>query len=299
MIPKTIHYFWFGGGALPKLASKCLESWKRFCPDYEIKRWDESNLDLTCNQYVKEASEAKKWSLVTDFFRFKVIHDYGGIYLDTDVELVKPLDDLLRHYAYMGIESTGFVNTGSGFGAESRHPLLRELVEEFERATFSPDSPAIFTIMTEAMRSRGYVFNNRLQTVGGATIYPMDYFAPIDLTTRKMRRTRNTYSIHHYIGSWAPAEKKLETRRRARYCRIFGDKLGLKVDGVTTAMRLEGGVWNYAQNRLPRMRGVMASLRRRYNRKLAEAIQIVGATPSSFEIPTNALLPAEEQPATL
>ena len=291
MIPKMIHYCWFGGGPLPKLALRCLESWKKNCPDYKIARWDESNLDLACNQYVKQAAKAKKWSLVTDFFRFKIIHERGGIYLDTDVELLRPLDDLLDDSAYMGIESTGFVNTGSGFGAEAGHPLLQELISAFESAPFSPETPAIFSIMTKTMRDHGYVFNNRVQRVGRTTIYPKERFAPIDLTTRKLHVTKDTYSIHHYSGSWAPPEKKRATLRRARYCRIFGDRLGLKVDGVTTAIMLDGGVLSYAKNRLPKWRVKTTSVVKQYGAELVGDLQTLNVAAAPIETTTTVSVP--------
>lgn len=104
MIPKIIHYCWFGGNPLPELAVKCIESWKKYCPDYEIKRWDESNFDLKCCDYVKEAYQAKKWAFVSDYVRFKVLYDEGGLYFDTDVELIKPIDDILARGPFMGVE---------------------------------------------------------------------------------------------------------------------------------------------------------------------------------------------------
>lgn len=104
MIPKIIHYCWFGGNPLPEMAVKCIESWKKYCPDYEIKRWDESNFDLNCCNYVKEACQAKKWAFVSDYVRFKVLYDEGGLYFDTDVELIKPIDDILERGPFMGVE---------------------------------------------------------------------------------------------------------------------------------------------------------------------------------------------------
>ena len=119
MLPKKIHYCWFGGNELPDLAIKCIESWKKYCPDYEIIEWNETNFDLECCDFVKEAYKAKKWAFVSDYARLKVVYDNGGIYLDTDVELVKSLDILLQEKCYFGEETTGYVATGLGFGAEN------------------------------------------------------------------------------------------------------------------------------------------------------------------------------------
>ena len=250
MIPKTIHYIWFGGGKEPELVQKCLESWKKFCPDYQIIRWDENSLDFSCNAYAAEAYKARKWSLATDFFRFKILYDYGGIYLDTDVELLKPLDDLLDARAYMGIESTGYVNTGSGFGAEKGLPLFEEILTRFESASFSAERPAIFSIVEDVTRRHGYVFTNKRQTVADAIVYPMDYFAPINLTTRKLRVTKNTYSIHHYSGSWKSEEEKRSARRQALCCRLFGRRLGFLAHGVLHNVKQEGGAFPYAKKRI-------------------------------------------------
>ena len=118
MIPKKIHYCWFGGNPLPELAIKCLESWKKYCPDYEIIEWNETNFNLDSCEYVREAYQAKKWAFVSDYARLKVVYDNGGIYLDTDVELIKSLDRLLKNKSFFGTETTGVVATGLGFGAE-------------------------------------------------------------------------------------------------------------------------------------------------------------------------------------
>ncbi len=249
MIPKVIHYCWFGGGKLPELAVHCMASWKKYCPDYQIIRWDESNFDLEYNQYVKDAYKAKKWSLLTDVVRLKVIYDYGGIYLDTDVEIIRPFDDLLQNKAFMGIESTGGINTGSGYGAEKGLSLLKELLNGFESTTFCDTEPAIFSIMQKTMQRKGYIFNNKIQMIDNVTIYPMDYFAPVNLSTRKLHITLNTYSIHHYSGSWIDKDKKKSIAFRRMCCKLFGDKLGLRIDGHYNAIRSEGMI-NYLMKRI-------------------------------------------------
>ena len=241
MIPKVIHYCWFGGAELPELAVRCMDSWRKYCPDYQIVRWDESNFDLEYNQYVKDAYQAKKWAFISDVARLKIIYDNGGIYLDTDVELLKPIDDLLQHRAYMGIENTGSINTGLGFGAEPGMPLIGELLDLYNREAFQPDSPVSCPVVTTALfQKKGYVFSNQLQTIMDTHIYPMDYFAPINLTTRQLHVTQNTYSIHHYLGSWESEEKKKDTRFRVRCCKVFGEKIGMRIYGHCCAIKAEG-----------------------------------------------------------
>ena len=130
MIPKVIHYCWFGGKPLPKLAKKCLASWKKFCPDYEIIRWDESNFDVNGCDYSREAYEAKKWAFVSDYARLKVIVDNGGIYMDTDVEVVKPLDEFLSHEAFSGFENPRSITTGI-MACEKGFAPFAEMLNEY------------------------------------------------------------------------------------------------------------------------------------------------------------------------
>ena len=125
MIPKIIHYCWFGYGPKPKLAEKCIRSWKKYCPDYQIIEWNENNFDISaCPLYVRQAYEARKWAFVTDYVRLKVIYENGGIYMDTDVELKKNLDNLLPYNAYFGFENYWVIATGLGFGALRDFPYL-------------------------------------------------------------------------------------------------------------------------------------------------------------------------------
>lgn len=136
MIPKKIHYCWFGGNPLPEDVKRYIESWKKYCPDYELIRWDESNYDVHKNTYVELAYQNKKWAFLTDYARLDTIYEHGGIYLDADVELVHGLDDLLQNNCYMGMEQVGTVNTGLGFGAEPKHPFLRENMKPYEEQNF-------------------------------------------------------------------------------------------------------------------------------------------------------------------
>lgn len=206
MIPKKIHYCWFGYNPLSERAKQCIESWKKFCPDYEIIQWDESNYDINKNSYVRRAYHSRKWAFLTDYVRLDVISQEGGIYLDTDVELIKNLDNLLNNVCYMGMEEVGTVNTGLGFGAEAGHPFIFENKDIYEKndyvknGVFKPEICVRLT--TKLLQSKGLVAENKIQRFDDITIYPTEYFCPLKMGTKKLCITENTFSIHHYEASW-------------------------------------------------------------------------------------------------
>ena len=208
MIPKIIHYCWFGGSTLPKVAEKCIESWKKYCPDYEIKEWNESNFDLNCCDFAKEAYAAEKWAFVSDYARLRIVYDEGGIYLDTDVELIKSLDDLLDNRCYMGEETTGFVATGLGFGAEKNSKIVGELLEEYAEKHFrfndgTYDLTPCVEKNTKPLKKYGYYFSGKkIWKNENVTIFPPEYFCPLNYDTGEKNITKNTYSIHLYNASW-------------------------------------------------------------------------------------------------
>lgn len=224
MIPKIIHYCWFGGNPLPKLAEKCIKSWKKFCPDYQIVRWDESNYDISSAPlYVRQAYEAKKWAFVTDYVRLQVVYENGGIYLDTDVELIKPLDRFLNHSAYFGFESNEYVATGLGFGAEKGNAMLTEMMEDYQNIPFVLEDGTLDTLAcpyrnTAVFIKHGIQLNNRLQVLtGDVLILPTKYLCPIEFATGKQFITQETVSIHWYNASWrTEAQKKRDKRRQFR-----------------------------------------------------------------------------------
>lgn len=207
MIPKKIHYCWFGGNPLPKEAKKCIASWRKFCPDYEIIEWNESNYDLNKNEYVKYTYENKKYAFLTDYVRLDIIYNEGGIYLDTDVELLKPLDDLLKYDGYIGMEQIGTINTGQGFGAKKHHPFVKENKEFYENCTFVDEKGEFIKnicvpITTNILLAHGLNKKNEIQNIFDMKIFPVDYFCPKVLGTNKINITTNTYSIHHFESSW-------------------------------------------------------------------------------------------------
>ena len=223
MIPKIIHYCWFGRNPMPELALKCMASWKKFCPDYQVMEWNEDTFDLSSAPlYVRQAYEAKKWAFVTDFVRLQVVYEHGGIYLDTDVELCKPLESLLKNRAYFGFENPNNVATGLGFGAEKGHPLLKEMIDDYAHIPFIlPDGSFDLTPCpkrnTDVLLRHGLVQNGQLQILADQVcILPAEYLCPIAFNTGKMRKTRKTVSIHWFSASWhTEAErKKLEAEQK-------------------------------------------------------------------------------------
>ena len=208
MIPKKIHYCWFGGNELSDLAKKCIDSWKKYCPDYEIIEWNESNFNLECCDFVREAYQAKKWAFVSDYARLKILYDNGGIYLDTDVELVKSLDFLLEEKCYFGEETTGFINTGLGFGAVKNNKIIELLLNEYEGLHFlkndgSYDMEPCPTKNTRPLLNYNYQFSGKeIWRCNDFVVFPPEYFCPLDYNTKVLNKTNNTVSIHLYNASW-------------------------------------------------------------------------------------------------
>ena len=223
MIPKIIHYCWFGGNPIPELEQKCINSWKKYCPDYEIKEWNESNFDFSCCAYANEAYKAKKWAFVADYVRLKVMIEYGGIYMDTDVEVLKPLDVFLKDKAFLGFEEEEYVAT-SIMGCEKDFALFEAFLKRYdERHFFKQDGRYDVTSnveeITNYLLKYGLVLNNKQQTIAGLTLYPKDFFSPKNHKTRKIESTDNTYTIHHFAGSWlTPSHWK---KFKAKFCTLF------------------------------------------------------------------------------
>ena len=217
MIPKKIHYCWFGRNKKNKLAIKCINSWKKHCPDFEILEWNEDNYNVNVTDYTKEAYEAKKYAFVSDYARFDIINREGGIYLDVDVEIIKDITPLLNHKAYMGFEEVIYVNPGLGFGSVANNNLLEYILSKYNIRKFinddgSYDYTTVVVFVTNILQEKGLILNNEFQVVDDCTIYPKDYFQPIDLIKQIKTVTDNTFSIHHYAASWySPQRKVLKT----------------------------------------------------------------------------------------
>ncbi len=226
MIPKVIHYCWFGGKPIPEKDKKYIESWKKFCPDFEIKEWNENNYNIEKNKYMSDAYKEKKWGFVPDYARFDIIYKEGGFYLDTDVELIKSLEELRENEAYMGFESERWINGGIGFGAEAGNELIKELRDMYENINFYNEDgslnikPSPYYI-TEFLEKKGLKCNNKMQLIDTMRIYPTEYFAAKDYISGKVTKTKNTISIHQYNASWQSPKAKFKLKVK----RIIGEKI--------------------------------------------------------------------------
>lgn len=225
MIPKTIHYCWFGRGKKPKLAQKCIASWRKYCPDYKIIEWNEDNFNVGFSAYTRNCYEQKKYAFLTDYLRLKAVYDHGGVYLDTDVELVRPLDDLLDNEAFFGFENNEHVATGLGFGAEIGDELVMQMLHEYDPLLDGAHGFIGCPILnTQALLKFGLKLNGEMQHLSaGAVVYPEEYFNPCNSATGELRKTENTYSIHWYAGSWLSPVKRLRRSLTRPIHRLFGE----------------------------------------------------------------------------
>lgn len=232
MIPKKIHYCWFGGNPLPELALKCIASWEKYCPDYEIIRWDETNYDVNKCQYTKEAYENKKWAFVSDYARMDILYQYGGLYFDTDVELIKSIEDIVDKGPFMGIEMPdGSVNPGLGLGAEMGMAVYKKVIDKYETRKFilengEIDQETIVSFVSGILYENIKPIISKVNLIDGISIYPKDYFCPLDYETGKLELTPNTRSIHHYTASWQDPETVFFHQIKAKMVLVFGEKYG-------------------------------------------------------------------------
>lgn len=217
MIPKKIHYCWFGKGKMPELALKCIESWRVNLPDYELKEWNENSFDINSNFYVKEAYESRKFAFVTDYVRLYALYTEGGIYMDTDVEVLKNLDPFLDLPAFSGFEDNVHIPTGIMAAEKGSVWAGWQLKYYDDRHFLLPDGTLDLTtnveIIGRLMGEKGFILRNGLYNFQNIiTIFPRDYFCPKSHTTGKIELTQNTYTIHHFAGSWKSTSDRLKRR---------------------------------------------------------------------------------------
>lgn len=240
MIPKKIHYCWFGRNDKSKLAEKCINSWKKYCPDYEIIEWNEDNFDVSQNEFIRWCYDNKKWAFLSDYARLLIIKQQGGIYFDTDVELLKPPNELLEYDAFFGFENNYAINTGQGFGAIKNHISINEMINQYEALV--PNHNGEFPLITcpelntRALKSFGLELNGLRQNLNGIEILSSDFMNPYNDETGRLNKTKNTISIHWYSKSWLSKKVILRSKLTKPIHRMFGTefihklavKLGLR-----------------------------------------------------------------------
>lgn len=244
MIPKVIHYCWFGKGEKPELALKCIESWKKYCPDYEIKEWNEDNFDINSNQYVKEAYEAKKWAFVTDYVRLYALYTEGGIYMDTDVEVIKNLDKFLEKQAFSSFENNNMIPTGL-MASRKHNKWIKDLLDEYANLHFfKPDGTMdmttnVYRITNLTIQKYGLNPISSYQNLKGGivTLYPYDYFCPKSWETGIITITNNTHTIHHFAGSWIEKDMKERNELKIKYINKFGKKKGVLIGNLIFSIK--------------------------------------------------------------
>ena len=231
MIPKVIHYCWFGKGKLPESAELCIRSWKKYCPDYEIKRWDESNFDINCSKFVSQAYDSRKYAFVADYARFEILKKNGGIYVDTDVELIKPIDEFLNDKAFMGFEKASGKVTGVAPGlimaSEPNAEFLSDILNIYKNMEFYNENKeriakSVVEYTTSYLEQYGLKKDDLKQVIRDVVIYPSDYFCPKDFETGKTNITDETVSIHHYDSTWWSKRVLMYKKLTSKY----GEKKG-------------------------------------------------------------------------
>lgn len=242
MIPRVIHYCWFGGGPLPTSARACIASWTTHCPAYEIRRWDESTFDVRQCRFVRESHSAGRWAFASDYARLRIIHDHGGIYLDTDVELVASLDTILPYDAFFGFQHDRTIATGLGFGAVKQHAFVQALVREYESSGFlggdgRPDMTPCPVRDSAILERLGVKLDGTFQEIDGVAILPVQYLCPKSFESGRLRLTSRTLAIHHYEASWHGPAEASDIARRRRYAGIAGETIGRWLYWAETRLR--------------------------------------------------------------
>ncbi len=217
MIPKIIHYCWFGKEKMPEVAIECIKTWKKFFPDWKVIEWNEDNYDLSEIQYIKDAYSLKKWAFVSDLVRLDVLYRYGGIYLDIDVEFIKPLPaNYLNFKGFMGFEYTYTIAPGLIFGVEKENSFIKEILDSYVNERFYYNKNGIYKTInlriTDALEKKGLVKNNQYQIIDGFHIFPSEYFCGYNTDIREPEITEKTICWHHYLGSWSDPSLKMKTQ---------------------------------------------------------------------------------------
>lgn len=245
MIPKKIHYMWFGGNPLPESTKKYIDSWRKFCPDYEIKEWNESNFDIHCCKYVEEAYKAKKWAFVSDYARFFALFTEGGIYLDTDMEMVRSFDPLLKHKAFYGFASKGL--TLPVFGSEANTSFIASMLDNYHNRSFvkpdgSYDTLPLDVPALQILKDKyGLIENYQYQELqDGTAIYPKEFFYSTNAETGKITYYPELFCVHYADASWLADDVKEDLFLRRGFVHLFGEKIGVMISDFLISIKKNG-----------------------------------------------------------
>lgn len=246
LIPKVIHYCWFGRQPLPISVKDCIQSWEKYLPEYEIIEWNEDNFDLGINSFAKEAYDSQKYAFVTDYVRLHVLYHFGGIYMDTDVEILRSVNQFLVHPAFSGFENENYIPTAI-MGSHKKNKWIEILLNYYENRKFILDDGKFDTttnvkiISNLSMKNFDVKMNNTFQNVEGVfVLYPKDFFCPKSYKTGKINLTENTHAIHHFSGSWLDSESIKKRKHNHQIGRIFGERIGNLIINVRDIYKKEG-----------------------------------------------------------
>ncbi len=213
-VPKIIHYCWFGPKEIPALELHCMLSWEKYFPDYEVMFWNEETFDINSNRFAQQAYQGGHYAFVSDYVRTKVLYEYGGIYLDTDVEIIHYFDNVIKDgFSFLGFENSTHIGSAV-MGMSKKHPIMGEFMNYYLNNSFINNSGDIDTIanvikFTDILTTQGLNTNGKRQVVKDIDIYPRDYFYPKNISNNEFIVTNNTLSIHKYSCSWmTPREFK-------------------------------------------------------------------------------------------
>lgn len=228
-IPKIIHYCWLSGSAYPQLVRDCMESWKKMCPDYELMLWDMNKFDVHSVKWVEQAVQQKKWAFAADYIRLYALYNYGGIYFDSDYELLKPMDPYLTYEGVLSAESKHSICMAM-MAVAPRSPWIKEMLDEYENADFI-DSTGKMDVVPNSKKAQAYLekkydysWSNEMQQLGdGLVIFPEEVFSPLNCFTGVLNVTKNTVGIHHYDNMWKSKKDKLKKRLMQLGTRIIGE----------------------------------------------------------------------------
>jgi mannosyltransferase OCH1-like enzyme len=245
-IPKVIHYCWFGKKPLPDNVLKCINSWKTHLPDYKIIQWNEENFDLKTNQFVYEAYNSKKYAFVTDFVRLEILYSFGGIYMDTDVEILKNIDSFLYNEAFSGFETETKIPTAI-MASLPKNRWIKLLLDYYANIPFLNKDGSFNTrtnvdIITEiTTKNFPVILNNKYQLIDNTfALYPSDFFCPKSYKTGKIYLTKNSHAIHHFNGSWLSKEEENKRRLNYTFSFIFGKKIGISLSTLFMSIKKIG-----------------------------------------------------------